>query len=273
VASAQAFAGEVAIYRRLVAARLRGQMHYKRAFLLQMAGMFLVMTSELLAIFILFAHFDDLAGWTVGEVAFLYALSTIAFGLAHLVGSGFAAFQDQIRRGEFDRVLVRPVSPFTQTLASDLHLHQFGRVLQGLVAFAIALTLVDLDWTPGRILYLPIVLLCATICFTALFTLEATLCFWTTEATEVVNAFTYGGTTLAQYPFQIYDRWLRGLFLWIIPIGLVIFEPALYLLGKDDPLGLPRIAQFSAPLAAAALWVAVGALWRIGVRHYRSTGS
>jgi ABC-2 type transport system permease protein len=264
---------ELAIYRHLAGARLRGQMHYKRSFLLQIAGNFALNFSELIAIFIMFAHFDDLGGWTVGEIAFLYGLSAIPFGFAHVAGSGFTVFQDQIRRGDFDRVLTRPVSAFTQTIAADLLLHQFGRVLQGILALVIALRLTDIEWTAGRIVYFPIIVISAAICFTALFTLEATICFWTTEATEVVNAFTYGGTTLAQYPLHIYDTWFRRLFLWVIPLGLVIFEPAVYLLGRSDPLGLPRILQFTAPLAAAALWLAVGLLWRTGVRHYRSTGS
>jgi ABC-2 type transport system permease protein len=109
--------------------------------------------------------------------------------------------------------------------------------------------------------------------FTALFTLEATLCFWTTEGTEAVNAFTYGGTTLAQYPLQIYGDWLRRLFLWIIPLGLVIFEPALFLLGKPDPLGLPAFVRYISPVAAILFAIVAAFLWRTGVRHYRSTGS
>jgi ABC-2 type transport system permease protein len=263
----------LAIYRRLVAARLRGQMHYKRSFLLQITANFVLNLSELFAIFILFDHFEDLGGWSVGEIAFLYGLSAIPFGIAHVAGSGFTVFQDQVRRGDFDRVLTRPVSAFTQTIASDLLLHQFGRVLQGILALVIALRLIDIEWTPGRIIYLPIIVTSAAMCFTALFTLEAIICFWTTEATEVVNAFTYGGTTLAQYPLHVFDAWLRRLFLWVIPLGLVIFEPAVYLLGRSDPLGLPRVMQFTAPLAATALWLVVGLLWQTGVRHYRSTGS
>jgi ABC-2 type transport system permease protein len=264
---------EFGIYRRLVGARLHGQMRYKTSFILQIFGNFAINFVELIAIFILFQHFDSLAGWRVGAIAFLYALSTIPFGIAHVVGSGFTVFQQQIKLGDFDRVLTRPVSPFVQVLSSDLLIRQFGRVVQGVVAFGIALSLIDIDWTLGRILYLPVAILSAAVLYTALFTLEATLCFWTTEGTEAVNAFTYGGTTLAQYPLQIYDIWMRRFFLWIIPLGLVNFEPALYLLDKPDPIGLPAVARFVSPLAAILFALVAGLLWRTGVRHYRSTGS
>jgi ABC-2 type transport system permease protein len=261
------------LYWRLIGARLRGQLQYRASFALQVVGNFVVNAVELAAIFILFRHFDAMGGWTVGDVAFLFGLSTMSFAVADAIASGFSTFSQQILRGEFDRVLVRPVAPFLQVLAADLQLRRVGRLTLGGIAFALALNLTEVPWSPGRLLYLPIVLLSAVVLFTALFTLEATLCFWTTQSTEVVNAFTYGGTTLAQYPLHVFDAWLRRLFLFVIPLGFVIFEPALYLLDRPDPLGLPAICRFLAPVFATAFALAAGMLWRFGVAHYRSTGS
>ena len=264
---------ELGVYRRLIGARIRGDMQYRVSFALQLVGNVGIHLTELAAIFILFAHFETLGGWRVGDVAFLYGLSTLAFGIAHAVASGFAAFSEQIRRGEFDRVLVRPLGSMLQVLASDLQLRRLGESLQGIVALLIAFRLVDLEWTTGRALYLPVVVVSAVLLFTALFALEATLCFWTTEATEVVNAFTYGGSELASYPLHVFDAWLRRLFLYFIPVGFVIYLPALYLLDKPDPLGLPAVTRFLAPIAAAAFALLAGAAWSVGVRRYRSTGS
>jgi ABC-2 type transport system permease protein len=261
------------LYRRLVGSRVRSQMQYKTSFVLQAIGNFGTNVVELAAIFILFRHFDSMGGWTVGDVAFLYGLSAISFACADAIASGFSTFSLQIVRGEFDRVLVRPVAPFLQVLAADFQMRRVGRLLQGVIAFALALRLTDVQWSPGRLLFLPVVLFSAIVLFTALFTLEATMCFWTTQSTEVVNAFTYGGTTLAQYPLHVFDVWLRRLFLFVVPIGFVIFEPATYLLDRPDPLGLPPICRFLAPVFAVVFALAAGGLWRFGVAHYRSTGS
>lgn len=268
-----AVAKELRIYHLLAGARIRGQMRYKTSFVLQFLGVFLVNGLELATIFILYRHFETMGGWHSGEVAFLYGLSATSFGLAKIFGSAFDGFSQLIVRGEFDRVLTRPITPIVQVLCSDVKLHQFGRFLQGLIAFGIALGLVDVDWTIGRVIYLPVVIGSATLLFTALFTFEATMCFWTTEATEAVNAFTYGGTTLAQYPLHIFDVWLRRLFLWLIPLGFTTFLPALYLLDKPDPIALPGLFRFVAPLVAVAFTCVAGVFWRVGVRHYRSTGS
>jgi ABC-2 type transport system permease protein len=273
VAELREHAGELMLYRRLVGARIRGQMQYRASFWLQLFGVFSINVLELATIFILFQHFKTLGGWTSGEVAFLYGLSAISFSIAKVVGGGFDVFSSLMVRGEFDRLLVRPVSPLIQVLCGDFRLHQVGRLLQGLLALAIALSMVEIDWTVVRALVLISALLSAAVVFSTLFLFDATLCFWTTETTEAVNAFTYGGTTLAQYPLHIFDVWMRRLFLWAIPLGFTIFLPGAYLLGKPDPLGLPGFAPFVAPGVAFLFAAIVGAFWRAGVRRYRSTGS
>jgi len=264
---------EARLYRRLVAIQLRGQMRYRTSFAVQVIGNFGIHLVELAGILILFQRFNTLGGWRVGEIAFLYGLSAISLNLANGIAAGCADFDEQVRRGAFDRVLTRPIGTFTQVLASDIQLRRLGGLLQGVLAFVIALRLIDVPWTAGRVLYLPVVIVSATVIFMALFALEAVLCFWTTEGTEMINAFTYGGGELASYPIHVFDRWLRRLFLFVIPLGFVIYAPALYLLDKPDPLGLPDWTRFVAPLAAAAFALATAAIWRLGVRHYRSTGS
>jgi len=265
--------GELAVYRHLVAAQLRTQLQYPASFLGQVVGNFGLHLGELAATLILFRHFETLGGWRVGEIAFLFALSSLSFGIADFLTSGFSAFSQLMVRGDFDRLLVRPVGAMLQVLASDIQLRRLGRIIQGLVAFILADRWLDHDWTTGRVLYLPVVVLSATLLFAALFALEATLCFWTTESGEFVNAFTYGGSQLALYPLHIYDLWLRRLFLFVIPIGFVVYAPSLYLLDKPDPLGLPVWTRFVAPLAALLFALAAAASWGAGVRHYRSTGT
>lgn len=264
---------EARLYRRLAANHVRGQMQYRVSFWMQIAGNALIYSLEFVAVLVFFLHFETLGGWEAGEIAFLYGLSSVSFGIAHIVGGGFASFSQLILRGDFDRLLTRPLSAFVQVLASDVQMRRLGTVIQGCVAFGVAAWLIDIPWSTGRALYIPITILSATVLFTALFTLEAIVCFWTTQATEVVNAFTYGGSNVALYPIHIFDSWMRRLFLFVIPLGLVIYAPALYILDKNDPLSLPGWIRFMAPLAALLFAAAAATAWQAGVRHYRSTGT
>jgi ABC-2 type transport system permease protein len=57
-----------------------------------------------------------------------------------------------------------------------------------------------------------------------------------------------------------------------VPLAFVAYFPALYLLDKPDPLGLPRVLEFSSPVVAVITAAAAGLVWRFAVRHYRSAG-
>lgn len=263
----------MALYLRLVAARLRGQVQYRLSFLLQVSASFTSTLVGLLAIVILFRAFHDLAGWRVAEVALLYGLVSLAFGLTELFGAGFDQVTVLVRTGEFDRLLIRPAAPFLQVLAADLQMWRLGRVAQGFVALALAQHWLALVWTPVKTLvFLSAVTSTALVFFTVL-VIGAALCFWTVESSEAQNIFTYGGTELASYPLHIYDRWLRAAFLYLVPLGLTSYYPTLYILAKPDPLGLPSVTPFLAPAVAATFFVAGLGVWRLGLRHYQSTGS
>lgn len=93
------------------------------------------------------------------------------------------------------------------------------------------------------------------------------------DASEVQNAFTYGGVTLTQYPLTIYPVEVVRAVTFLLPIAFVNWYPALYLLGRDDPFGLPGWLQAASPLAAAVMVCLAGLGWRTAIRRYRSTGS
>ena len=108
--------------------------------------------------------------------------------------------------------------------------------------------------------------------FSSIWVVGACIAFWTTDGGEFTNAFTYGGTFLAQYPVDIYSAWLRRFLAYVVPLAFVCYFPSLYVLGKPDPLGLPRLLDFASPLVALAAALAAGMIWRGAVRHYRSAG-
>ncbi len=177
-----------------------------------------------------------------------------------------------IREGTFDQILVRPLPSLFQVVASDFAIRRFGRVLQGLAVLAYALVALDIDWTPGRVLAIPLAIAAGTLIYGAVWVALATIAFWIIDAIEVVNAFTYGGSFLSQYPIGIFARWLRGLVVFVFPLAFVAYFPALYILDRDDTLGLPEGMRYLSPLVAVVAVVAAGAVWRNAVRHYRSAG-
>jgi ABC-2 type transport system permease protein len=93
------------------------------------------------------------------------------------------------------------------------------------------------------------------------------------DASEVQNAFTYGGATLLQYPPGLFAQDLVRGVTFVFPLAFVNWLPALYVLGRPYPLDLPEWVAFLPPLVAAGCCALAGLAWRAGLRSYRSTGS
>jgi ABC-2 type transport system permease protein len=263
----------IGIYRRLVGAQIRSQLQYRLSFAFNALGTALVTFLDFAVILILFEQVDALGEWSVGEVAVLYGISCVSFALADLAIGQIAVLPRMIREGQFDLVLIRPLGPLFQVAASDFTLHRLGRFAQGLVVLVVAAVSLDLDWSPARIGMLVVGVVAGAAIFAGIWIGLATVAFWLIDSMEVANAFTNGGGFLAQYPVNIFGRWLRRLVVFVIPVSFVSYFPALFVLDKEDPLGLPTALQFLSPLIAVAVCVAGGLLWRTAVRHYRSVGA
>ena len=263
------------LYRRYAALQIRSQMEYKLDFGLKVLAVFIGTSIDFLAILILFGRFENIGGWRLPEVALLYGLVNLPFGFIHLVAEGFEDFRKLIRMGSFDQLLIRPRSTAFQVLGSTFPLRQLGRILQSLVVFGLALYWLDAfaTWSFLKWLYLGMSLVANSLFFLGLVMMSATLCFWTVESVEIANIVTYGGTEMATYPMHIFGRTMRRVFTYIVPLAFVSYYPALYLLDRPDPLGLPRILSFIAPVACALIFIAGLRVWRFGVAHYMSTGS
>jgi ABC-2 type transport system permease protein len=263
----------VALYGRLISAQLRGQMQYKVSFLLALTGSFLACVTEFGVVIVLFNRIPLLAGWSLPEIALLYGLSGVAFAVAEIFAAAMDSFENHILRGTFDRVLVRPRGALFQVISEDFALRRLGRVAQAIVVLVVGLRLLHIDWAVDKIVVLTAALASGTVIYFAIFVLGATFCFWTVQAREAVNVITYGGDGLASWPLDIYGGSVRRFFTFVVPLAFVSYEPALYVLGRPDPLGLPDAARLLSPLAAVVMALLARFAWQHGVRHYQSTGS
>jgi len=263
--------GAIRLFAAYASASIRSQLAYRASIALATLGVFLVTASEFLALWALFERFGQIRGWTLPEVALLYGMVSITWSVCDAVGRGFDAFGAMIRDGQFDRLLLRPRSPVLQLLGHELTLRRVGRLTQGVIVLGYAAQ--SIDWTAGRAALLALAIGCGVCAFLGLLVLQATSTFWTVDRLEVWNAFTYGGVTMSQYPLPIYQSWFRALFTYVIPLGCINYFPAMAILGRADPLGAPPITGWLAPLAGPVFLALSLQVWRLGVRHYRSTGS
>ena len=104
--------------------------------------------------------------------------------------------------------------------------------------------------------------------YASLFILKAGITFFTTQSLEIMNIFTDGTRDLAQYPLNIYQKWVQNFFTYILPIALVNYYPLLYLIGRTD-----NKLYMLLPIFTLIFIIPCYAVWKIGIRKYKSTGS
>jgi ABC-2 type transport system permease protein len=260
---------------RLLRIQIRSQLEYPTAFIMEVISSTFILGFYFVAFALTFTRFDEIGGWTLGEIAFIWGLAEFSFGTMDMLFSGFDydAFGPLVRRGRFDQLLLRPVNITLQVLGSRFVMRRLGKMAEGLIIFLFGLSLINIPWTPLKILYLPLLAISQVLFFGSLFIIGATTTFWTTERLEILNAFTYGGNEVMSYPMHIFQKPIRWIFTFLVPVIFMSYFPAVYLLEKPDPFNAPIFVSFLAPLVATGMFFLANRFWHFGIRNYQSTGS
>ena len=268
------FGNSMSLYAALLAVSIRAQMQYRVSFLLMSFGQSIATGVEAIGLWALFARFGQLSDWTLPQVGMFYGVVNIGFALADALSKGFDVFGAQyVRTGNFDRLLLRPRTAVLQLFGHELTLTRVGRIAQAAIVLGWSWHALQLPVGLTQLLLLFAALAGCIGLFVGLLILQATLAFWTVESLEVMNTVTYGGVETAQYPLSIYHRYFRRFFTFVVPLGCVAYFPVIALMGARDPLGSSALLQWLAPLAGVVFFVVAVLIWRLGVRHYTSTGS
>lgn len=260
-------------YTRLLTAQIRSQTQYRFSFGVDLFFSTVLTSLDLVTVWVLFSVNDSLGGFGGREVLLMVGIAALSFPLADLAVGNVERLRVFVRSGLFDAVLLRPLSPLVQLVAMDFAPRRVGRVVQGTVIYVVALLNAPVQWSPGVWLLVVLAPVAGAVFFGAVFVFFATVAFWWIDVGEISNAFTYGGKDVSAYPMTVFGGWFRRFFAYGMGFAFVAYLPALAMLGRSDPLGVPDWVRWCSPLTALFVAVLAGLFWRTGVRHYRSTGS
>ncbi|GAA2162468.1 ABC transporter permease [Actinomadura napierensis] len=266
-------AGPVRMYALLAWTWLRAAAQFPVSMVLLALATAVVSGLDAVAIVVLFSRAPRIAGFTAPEVLFLYGTSALSFAISDIGLGTTEQLGERVRLGTLDAVLVRPVSPLIQIATEQFSPRRLGKLVPAVTVLALALPRLDGPWTPGRVAMVPLMVASGTAIFAGLWVLTAAVQFVVVDGHGAAKSLTYGGAFLTQYPMTMFARdFVRGV-TFVVPLAFVNWQPALYVLDRPDPLGLPAAARFASPAVGAALCAAAAVAWRAGIRHYRSTGS
>lgn len=256
----------------LAAAAFRSRMQYRVNFATMVIFGLVYQTTGFVFIWVLLTRFQAIAGWTLGEIAFLYGLRLLAHALYGVLLGGTSRVGQMVRQGEFDRYLVRPLSPYLQAISINLPSSSFGDLLGGALLFAAANAMVEIDWSPMSVGYLLLALAGATLIEAALALVVTAMSFRFLETGALRFFIDDLFNQFGNYPTRIFGGLTQALLTWVVPVAFVAYFPASVLLARTEELSVNTTIAYAAPLVGFVWFAFAQWVWRHEMRLYKSAG-
>ena len=144
----------VYIYFRCLGQQMKAILAYEADFVVLMFSAVLVQITGFLFIWTIFQRIPNINGWTFWQVVMMYALIFVTEGVGSLFFEGTWRLSYLVYTGQFDQMLLRPVSPIVQVLAGAVGFNGLGNIVTGSALIGISIANVPVAWTPGRLLML-----------------------------------------------------------------------------------------------------------------------
>ena len=134
------------VYFKTILMLIKMQLEYRKAFIISVVGSFLITFLLAISVYFLFEEFNQIGDWNFFEVAFLFGMVYLSFSTAEMFFRGLDHFQNIIKNGEFDRILIRPQNTLEQSMCTEFDFSKIGRIAQSLLILIIAVGNIDIAW-------------------------------------------------------------------------------------------------------------------------------
>jgi ABC-2 type transport system permease protein len=254
-------------------AALRAQLQYRVNFWTTLIGGVAFQGTQLLFLGVLLSKFGLIAGWGFPEIAFVFAMRLASHAL-YVVPFGSLMMTDfLVREGDFDRYLLRPVSPFLQLVTREFRLMALGDGLLGVGALIIFSWHAPVDWTAPKVGYLILAVVGGSLVETGIQTFFCGLSFLATSTFSLRIFADDMITRFSGYPLTMFGRGVFFGFCTAFPMAFIAFLPATVLLGRTADVPLPGWLIAASPLAGLAVFALGYAFFVRMLPRYTSPGS
>lgn len=260
------------VYFFLLGAGLRGALQYRANFVIWIVTGLVYQLTGFTFIWVVLTRFQAIAGWTLGEVAFLYGLRLMGHGLYLLVFGRLISVEPLVKEGEFDRFLVRPLPPLLQVMTREFPVNAIGDFGGGVILFIAANSLTGIDWSPPAVVFLVLTVIGAALIETGIALSIASFNFRFLSTRGLVRIVDDIFSNFGNYPIRIFGGLLQFLLTFALPVAFIAYLPATVLLGRTGELVIHPLFAYLAPLVGVLVFGLAERFWRSEMRHYQSAG-
>ncbi|HZE40326.1 MAG TPA: ABC-2 family transporter protein [Stackebrandtia sp.] len=256
----------------LFSGAIRGMAQYRADVVFTvLAGMFYQVTT-FLAVWVILARFQAVAGWGIKEIALLYGMRVFSHGLWVLPLNQMHQLSRYVQEGTFDRFLVRPVNPLVQLMFTRVRFNALGDLLGGVTLMIAGLCMVHIDWTVWKVIYLVLGVIAGAMVEAGIQLALSSLSFRFVKAARARYTVDDLFNMFGNYPARMFGS--VGMWtLTLIPVTFVAYLPATVLLDRVGAEGIPSIIAYLSPIVGPMVFISGYAIWMSRLRDYSSTGN
>lgn len=257
----------------LAGASMRSEFQYRANALSSVLAGLLYQITGFLVVWIIVDRFTNLGGWTLAEITMLYGMRLTSHGVFYICFSQLFELDRVLISGEFDRFLVRPLSPLLQMFTRKLRVNCFGDLIGGTALLLAAAPRVNLDWTPLLVAFLIVGILGGALVEGSVQVTLSSLSFRLLNAETVRITANEIFNQYGNYPQKIFPTALQYTLTFVLPVAFVAWFPASAIFDRTDDLLVPAWLAWSAPLCGLIAFLIALRIWNRASRNYQSSGT
>ncbi len=260
------------VLRDMALTSIRAEFQYRANVIASIIGGFIYQLTGFVVVWIIVARFNGLAGWTLPEITFLYGMRLTSHGIFYACFSQMFEMDRVLITGEFDRYLVRPMSPLLQLFTRKLRVNSFGDLIGGALLLTFATAGAGIDWSPEAIALLLAAVIGGALVEGSVQVTMGSLAFRFLNVLAVRTATNEVFNLYGNYPMTMFPKVLEYLLTFVLPVAFVAYFPASTILGRTEELSVSPYIGWLAPVLGVLLFTLAVRIWMWQSRQYQSSG-
>jgi ABC-2 type transport system permease protein len=239
------------------------EVQYRLNFVLQILESTVRLVTGVVAIQLVFGYTSDLGGWSESELLAVLGVHILLGGvLATFVLPNMFTFMYEVREGELDFALVRPIDSQLFISTRQIKFWSVVDIATGGAVLGWALAGLADRLGPAQVAAFVVAMICGALILYSVWMAFTTTAFWLIDVDDMAQLIT-GLYDAGRWPIRVYPLWLQGALTAIVPLGVAITVPAEALTGRLT------IGAMGVLLAVTVISVVASrAFWLFGVRNY-----
>lgn len=251
-------------YRASVMSQMEYRANFASSLVLSLLWPFWVMS----LLWVFFYHSPDLGGWTFNEALLVIGMYDIFIGLQEtFLAPNIVQVTEHIQKGTLDFVLLKPANGQVLATITACNLMRLSDVVIGFGLIGAGLVRMGHVPTLLQFATFAVMIPAGMITVYSIWLMLTTLAFWFVRVDNLGEVF-YAFYETGRFPVTVYNRWLRLVLTYIVPIAFLTTFPAATLLGKLSPYFV-----VGSIVIASVLFYISSRFWKYAIRFYSSASS